>query len=154
MPDEYEASVHSERVREIPQFLRTKIEEMWNHKRHIGVVAANSIEESREEEAKDEEKDSGADSSTLGADLQKFRKFGPFETVTEPIQCGRCGLFIPSVQCGNEMCTKTKWCRVCTKVSMHLGGNVLRECLNLRKSQDGELVDGVDKLMNEVWNGS
>ena len=92
----------------------------------------------------------GFESSLIGTDGHKHRKFGPFETVTEPIQCGRCGLFMPSVQCGNEMCTKTKWCKVCTKVSMHLGGNVLRECVNLRKCQDRDLVRGVDRMMTEV----
>lgn len=138
-PENYELLVHSGKVREIPKFLRTKIEDMWKHERHIGVVAANSAQESRDDV------NDGVHSS-MGADVQKMRKFGPFETVTEPVQCGRCGLYMPSVQCGNEMCTKTKWCRVCTKVSMHLGGNVLRECLNLRKDQDRELADGVCKI--------
>jgi len=36
---------------------------------------------------------------------------------------------------------------------MHLAGNVLRECMNLRKIQDAELAGGVNKLMNDIWNG-
>lgn len=145
-PEDYNSLVHSERVREIPQFLRTRIEDMWNHNRNVGVIAASSAQESRDDEV--------ATDPSSGADEQKLRKFGPFETVTEPIQCGRCGMYMPSVQCGNEMCTKTKWCRVCTRAPMHLGGSVLRECLNLRKTQDMELVEGVDKLLHEVWNES
>mgnify|MGYP000328732430 CR=1 FL=1 len=152
LPEGFEYSVHSDRIREVPPALRTKIEEMWNHQRNIGVIAANTIQaESREDDMMERE---GFESSLIGTDGHKHRKFGPFETVTEPIQCGRCGLFMPSVQCGNEMCTKTKWCKVCTKVSMHLGGNVLRECVNLRKCQDRDLVRGVDRMMTEVWNES
>ena len=162
----YKDLVHADKIREIPQFLRTKIEKMWNHQCHIGHIAANSVKESREdvdpddndsgavtatkevEEEQQQHKDNGALESSTAEGDQKFRKFGPFETVTEPIQCGRCGLFMPSVQCGDEMCTKTKWCRVCTKVSMHLGGSVLRECMNLRKRQDGEVAKGVEKLVD------
>lgn len=156
--EHYESSVYSERVREIPQFLRSKIEDMWKQERHIGVIAANSIQElsaGEEDTTATEEKEGGVGAELAAVEeAQRLRKFGPYEIVTEPIQCGRCGLFMPSVQCGNEMCTKTKWCRVCTKVSMHLGGNVLRECLNLRKIDEKELIEGVGKMMNEVWNGS
>jgi len=59
---------------------------------------------------------------------------------------------MPSVQYGAEICTKTKWCRVCTRVSMHLFGNVLRECMHLRKSKDEGFAEVVGKLTNEVWN--
>ena len=160
---------------------------MWNYKRHIGMVAANSsgngggsssssntamVQESREEvEVKEEEKDTigggeggGGDVamesstttqpplSSLGGESSssssRHRKFGPYEAVIEPTQCGRCGLFAPSVQCGNEICTKTRWCQVCTKVSLHLTGNVLRECMNLRKSQEEKIARGLEKLMN------
>jgi len=161
-PDDYEETVHVDRVREVPRLMRTRIEDMWNQPRHIGLVAADSVADSREDEpdAKDEgggaiaaDKDNkdGADS-----EAQRARKFGPFEAVAGPTQCGRCGLFLPSLQCGTELCVKTKWCRVCTKVSMHLGGNVLRECLNMRRETGGdrELAEGVELLMKGVWNGS
>jgi hypothetical protein len=36
---------------------------------------------------------------------------------------------------------------------MHLAGNILRECMNLRKIQDAELGGSVDMLMDDVWNG-
>eukprot|EP00581_Thalassiosira_minuscula_P019399 CAMPEP_0183716440 /NCGR_PEP_ID=MMETSP0737-20130205/10363_1 /TAXON_ID=385413 /ORGANISM="Thalassiosira miniscula, Strain CCMP1093" /LENGTH=759 /DNA_ID=CAMNT_0025945717 /DNA_START=4 /DNA_END=2280 /DNA_ORIENTATION=+ len=155
-PEEMEERIHVDRVREVPAFLRTKIEEMWNHQRNIGMVAAASFvgPDSREDdnEGTSMNDDNGEkDGESVSMDLQKFRKYGPYEKVVEPTQCGRCGLFLPSVQCGDEICTKTRWCRVCTKVSMHLSGNVLRECVNLRKSEnDNEL--GMEKLlMAEVW---
>ena len=173
-PAGYAGLVHAGRVREVPHFLRTKIEDMWNYRRNIGLVAAGSAREessSAEDGAggggKDEERE-GAGSSSPSAvgsggggggggtgeeEQSRTRRFGPFEVVSEPKQCGRCGLIMPSVQCGAEMCTRTRWCRVCTKVSMHLAGNILRECMNLRKIQDAELGGGVDRLMDDVWNG-
>lgn len=152
LPEDYNELVYSERVRDLPQFTKTRIEDMWNHSRNLGMISASSaVQESRDDNDATAE---GGDSSTIvGAEAVKLRKLGPFETVTEPLQCGRCGLFMPSAQCGTEMCTKTKWCRVCTKVSMHLGGGVLRECMNLRKTQDKALVAGVDNMMAEIWGG-
>ena len=148
--DDHEQLVHAEKVREVPEFLRTRIEDMWKHQQHIGLIAANTSREARDDVSVSKVDDKG-NGVTLAADMQKLRKFGPFEVVKEPLQCGRCGLFMPSAQCGNEMCTKTKWCRVCTKVPMHMGGSVLRECLNLRKTQDKELATGgVGKLLTAV----
>lgn len=168
-PEDYGESVHEGRVRDIPTFLRTRIEDMWKYKRNIGAVAAGSAHVPGEDDAiaaapaggDAAEKDNAnanaaaaAADSTTSAEVQRVRKFGPYETVTEPRQCGRCGLFMPSVQCGTEMCTKTKWCRVCTRVSMHLGGSVLRECVNLRKCRDGEIVTaGLGRMLEDTWNG-
>lgn len=157
VPDGYDNMVRVDRIRDVPAPLRTRIEDMWNHRRNIGLCAADSYapdapagDGSRERDAankkdggtKAEEKDGQAEGSSASSSTavaaeaaKRYRKFGPFEPVAEPSQCGRCGLFLPSVQCGNEICTKTGWCKVCTKVSMHLGGSVLRECLNLRKGQ-------------------
>jgi hypothetical protein len=163
--DMMRSKVYVENIREIPKYLRTKIEDMWNYKRHIGLVAADSSaavleQESREEvEVKEEEKDGGggttggeggtsAESTPTIEQQPRHRKFGPYEAVMEPTQCGRCGLFLPSVQCGNEICTKTKWCKVCTKVSFHLTGHVLRECVNLRKNSDEELSRALEMLMS------
>ena len=153
----YAELVHAERVREIPHFLRTKIDDMWNYRRNIGLIAAGSVHEesaTEEEAAAAEESPSVGEAAAAGEFFEpRRRRFGPFEVVSEPAQCGRCGLLAPSVQCGNEICTRTRWCRVCTRVSMHLAGNVLRECMNLRKIQDAELAGGVNKLMNDIWNG-
>ena len=150
-PERYNELIHVEKVREVPKHLRTRIEDMWNQPRHIGLAAANSVQESRDERESckdDEMKKDGDDHQRAGS-----RRFGPFETVTEPIQCGRCNLFMPSVHCGNQVCTKTKWCRTCTKVSINLSGNVLRECLTLRKCQDVQLERDVEMLVAQIRNG-
>jgi hypothetical protein len=156
-PEGYGRLVHIDRVRDIPIWLRTKIEDMWKYQRNIGLVAAESIvhsvstlEESCNHRLLDEKKDGGMMEE---GEEESLRRFGPYEVVTHPIQCGRCGLLLPSVHCGNEICTRTRWCKVCTKVSMHLTGNVLRECLNLRKIQHPELIHVTRKLLQDVWDG-
>jgi hypothetical protein len=72
-PAGYAGLVHAGRVREVPHFLRTKIEDMWNYRRNIGLVAAGSAREessSAEDGAggggKDEERE-GAGSSSPSA---------------------------------------------------------------------------------------
>ena len=156
-PDRYNELIHVDRVREVPKHLRSRIEDMWNQPRHIGLAAANSVQESRDERESSMKND-GVMTSSLPEDHQRVgsRRFGPFETVTagEPVQCGRCNLFMPSVHCGNQVCTKTKWCRTCTKVSINLSGNVLRECLTLRKCQDVQLERDVEMLVGEIQNGA
>lgn len=152
-PEGYARLVHVDRVRDIPAYLRTKIEDMWKYQRNIGLVAAESILHSvsslEESNHKLDEKDGGMEER----EEEGLRRFGPYELVTHPIQCGRCGLSLPSVHCGNEICTRTRWCKVCTNVSMHLTGNVLRECLNLRKIQNPELIHCTRKLLKDVWDG-
>ncbi|KAL3805570.1 hypothetical protein HJC23_005814 [Cyclotella cryptica] len=133
-PDFYEDKVRLNWIRDIPPAMRSSIEELWSVERGIGKIAAATIRTNDERE--DAEQSNG--------------RFGPYERVTSPVQCLRCGLFAPSVQCGTELCTKTRWCRACTDVPMHMGGNVLRECLNLKKIQDKGLVDGMEMLMNDV----
>lgn len=121
--------VHVNKIRKMPSSLTTKIEDMWNVQGHIGIIVANTVEGSG-----DGDKKFGQDELPLGEEGRHRDFFGPFIPVEEsPVQCLRCGLFAPSLQCGNEMCIKTKWCKSCTKVPMHVGGNVLRECLSLRK---------------------
>ncbi len=171
-PSGYASLVHAERVREVPHFLRTRIEDMWNYRRNIGLVAAGTVREELSPEdvavvgvvpVKIDEKEglgtssivggSGTTTTTVEEEEPRTRRFGPFEVVSDSTQCGRCGLLVPSVQCGNEVCSRTRWCRVCTRVSMHLAGNMLRECINLRRVQDAEVVGGMEKLMNDIWNG-
>lgn len=152
-PDDYDTLIHTDKLRGAPACLRTKIEDMWNHKHHIGLVAYNSVLESRDEK---EDRNEDLDKKGNGAvevkseDGKTNRKFGPFVKVTEPTPCGRCSLFMPSIHCGTEICTKTRWCRACTKVSINCSGNVLREVLSLRKSQDMDLQANVDMLEAEI----
>jgi hypothetical protein len=130
-PDGYEAKVRFNWIREIPPDMRSSIEELWSVERGIGKIAAGTFKTGR-----DVEEDSNGN------------RFGPFEKVTTPVQCLRCGLYAPSVQCGDEICTKTEWCRACTDIPMHMSGNTLRECLNLKKIQDQKLVHSLEGLMN------
>ena len=128
-PDNYEAKVRVAWIRDIPPAMRSSIEELWSVERGIGKIAAGSHCDRDEVD-------------------QDNTRFGPYEKVTSPVQCLRCGLFAPSVQCGDEICTKTRWCKACTQVPMHMAGNTLRECLNMKKIQDQALVDGMETLMN------
>lgn len=66
--------------------------------------------------------------------------FGPFRLAkAEGETCDRCHLVIPSLQTGRTMCERTGWCQACTRIPAYVSGNMLRECLNLRRSQDAEV---------------
>ncbi len=63
--------------------------------------------------------------------------FGPFVPVVGKAKmCPRCGLFIPSVQTGSEVCMKTKWCQSCTMMPPYVAHDMLRECLEMRRDGD------------------
>jgi len=145
--------IHVDRVRDVPAELRAKIEDMWDVRRNIGVIAAGTVKMT--ESMKNEEM------------AMRARKFGPFvavgrgqddgEGAAGPVQCPRCGLHAPSAQTGSEICTRTGWCVSCTRVGMHLGGAVLRECVNLRRCQEdanvsGETAAEVEALLSEIWS--
>lgn len=122
LPKNIHHIVHMDKIRKIPSSLTTKIEDMWNAEGHMAIIVANTVSEG-----------DGPDEA-VGEEGRHRDFFGPFIPVEEsPVQCLRCGLFAPSLQCGSEICSKTKWCKSCTKAPMHVGGNVLRECLSLRK---------------------
>lgn len=128
-PDKYEIKVREQWIRDIPPTMRSKIEELWNVERGIGKIAADTVKATRDREE------------------EKNARYGPFEKVTSSVQCLRCALFVPSVQCGDEVCAKTQWCRSCTDVPVHMSGNTLRECLNLKKIQNQALNGGLEDLM-------
>ena len=145
--------IHVDRVRDVPTELKAKIEDMWDVRRNIGVIAAGTVKMT--ESMKNEEM------------AMRARKFGPFVKVGRgsddgdasggSVQCPRCGLHAPSAQTGSEICTRTGWCVSCTRVGMHLGGAVLRECVNLRRCQedDGmskEAAAEVEELLREIWS--
>jgi len=123
-PKNFNDIVRVDQIRKIPSFLTTKIEDMWDSQGHIGIIVANTVEGDGDEKPNE----------PVGEEGRHRDFFGPFIPIEDsPVQCLRCGLFAPSLQCGNEICSKTKWCKSCTKAPMHVGGNVLRECLSLRK---------------------
>ena len=66
-----------------------------------------------------------------GASFTDYR-FGPWRSPCEE-QCTRCQYFVPSIQCGTKICDRTGWCESCTRIPAYVTGDLLRECLNLRK---------------------
>lgn len=102
-------------LREFPKKLKGKAAELWDLKAGMSVLAAQSI---------------------LGGGMTRT-SFGPFrEAKPEGESCVRCGFLVPSVQTGKELCMKSGWCQSCARIPPHLCGNMLRECLNLRRCQD------------------
>ncbi|KAG7360140.1 Myb-like DNA-binding protein [Nitzschia inconspicua] len=129
---DYPEEIRLDLVREFPLELRGKAAELWDIKSGLSVLAAQSV---------------------LGAGMSRTAgRFGPFREAEPGDVCVRCGFLVPSVQTGNEVCTKTGWCQTCARIPPHVSGNMLRECLNLRRSQVQELrkviesweVPGVD----------
>ena len=118
--EDFRDEIRIDRLREFPANLRGKSDELWNIGRGIGVLAAQSV---------------------LGGGIARNAgRFGPFVTPSKGGEiCVRCGLLVPSVHCGREICTKTGWCVSCTRIPPHISGNLLRECLNLRRAEDQSL---------------
>jgi hypothetical protein len=130
-PQDFPDEIRIDRIREFPENLKGKSDELWEMTKGIGVLAAQSV---------------------LGGGIARNAgRFGPFRGPTDPNQgeqCARCGLMVPSVHCGTEICTKTRWCLTCTRLPPHVSGSLLRECLNLRRCQDGE-----KRKILEAWDG-
>lgn len=115
---DFPEEIRLDRMREVPEELRGKSAELWDMKAGLSVLAAQSV---------------------LGGNMSRTAgRFGPFRQATDGDICIRCGFFVPSVQTGKEICTKTGWCESCTRIPPHVGGNLLRECLNLRRCADVE----------------
>ncbi|KAL3904325.1 MAG: hypothetical protein SGILL_010113, partial [Bacillariaceae sp.] len=126
---DYPEEIRLELVRDFPQALRGKAADLWDIKSGLSVLAAQSV---------------------LGAGMSRTAgRFGPFRKAEEDDVCARCGFMVPSVQTGTEICTKTGWCQSCARIPPHVSGNMLRECLNLRRSQDHE-----KRTIIESWDMS
>ena len=132
---DFSEEIRLDRVRPYPQYLRGQSDELWDMTITMGSIAAHSNLATVEDPTDAE--------FTL-------RHFGPFfEPGSEGEQCFRCGLFVPSVQCGKSICKRSRWCFACTRVPANLSGNLLREVLNLRRSLDKER-----RPVIEGWGGS
>jgi hypothetical protein len=119
-PDE----IRLDRLRDFPEELKGKAAELWDMKSGISVLAAQSV---------------------LGGSMSRNAgRFGPFRIAGEADVCVRCGFFVPSVHTGNEVCSKTGWCQSCTRIPPHVSSNMLRECLNLRRSHDPKRRDIIE----------
>lgn len=128
---DFPEEIHLERLRRFPRNLLGKNETLWDMTAGIGILAAQSV--------------FGA--NVPSRDAVK-KRFGPFRRPDNGGEsCARCGFLVPSVQCGFEICEKTKWCESCSKIPSHLSGNLLRECLNLRRS----LNKDVDRIVTS-WS--
>ena len=116
---DFPEEIRLELIRDFPKELRGKAAELWDIKSGLSVLAAQSV---------------------LGGDRTRTAgRFGPFrEAVSGEDACARCGFMLPSVQTGSQICTKTGWCQSCARIPPHVSGNMLRECLNLRRCQNSE----------------
>ena len=126
---DFPEEIRLDRLRDFPEELRGKAAELWDMKSGISVLAAQSV---------------------LGGSMSRNAgRFGPFRAAEPGDTCVRCGFLVPSLHTGNELCTKTGWCQTCVRIPPHVSGNMLRECLNLRRSQDAkqrEIVESWEEL--------
>lgn len=72
----------------------------------------------------------------LAADTVKTNidqgQLGPFVQAYGE-SCTRCNFIVPSVQTGVLISTQTGWCESCAKVPAYVAGDMLRQCLYLRR---------------------
>ena len=128
---DFPEEIRLELIRDFPVELRGKAAELWDIKSGLSVLAAQSV---------------------LGGDRTRTAgRFGPFREAEAGVDiCVRCGFMLPSVQTGSQICTKTGWCQSCTRIPPHVCGNMLRECLNLRRCQNAEqrkIIESWDLLL-------
>lgn len=135
-PDE----VRLDRLRKFPEHLEGKSTTLWDMKSAIGVLAAQSVLGGPGNGRHESSSGSG-----VGTTLPRF---GPFrKPKDDSIElCVRCGLLVPSVHTGDEICVKTGWCQTCTRIPPNVSANLLRECLNLRRSDTKELRDIIESF--------
>ena len=131
-PEDYPGEIYLSKIKkEIPRHLLGKSAELWESTTPgtMAVIAALSV------------------LGETGSSSESEPKFGPFRPpATGGEQCTRCGLFAPSAHTGDEICSKTGWCQACTRVPQHLGSDLLRECLKLRKCPESEKVKIIDSM--------
>eukprot|EP00523_Entomoneis_sp_CCMP467_P003630 CAMPEP_0168749096 /NCGR_PEP_ID=MMETSP0724-20121128/16529_1 /TAXON_ID=265536 /ORGANISM="Amphiprora sp., Strain CCMP467" /LENGTH=547 /DNA_ID=CAMNT_0008796973 /DNA_START=211 /DNA_END=1854 /DNA_ORIENTATION=- len=135
--NDFPDQIRLDRTRKFPKHLQGKADELWDIESGIGVLSAQSV--------------LGPPGGGSNAAAKNF--FGPFRlprssSASGVESCVRCGFMVPSVQTGREICEKTGWCIACTRIPPHLSGNLLRECLNLRRCTD----DDAGREIMEKWN--
>lgn len=122
--ENFPEEIRLDRIRDFPLKLQGKAAELWDMKNGIGVLAAQSV---------------------LGGSISRnSSRFGPFRKAKDGDVCVRCGMLMPSLHTGTELCTKSGWCQSCTRIPPHICCNLLRECLNLRREQDTKVRDVVE----------
>lgn len=124
--DDFPDEIRHDRLRKFPEHLVGKAADLWDMKSAIGVLAAQSV-------------------IVAGNSMHRGNsRFGPFRSGEPGDLCIRCGLCVPSVHTGTELCTKTGWCQSCARVPPNISSNLLRECLNLKRSMDVEIRDIIE----------
>lgn len=118
-PMDFPDEIRADRLRKFPSHLAGNSVELWNMQDAIGILAAQAVL-----------------GESAGRSSSNSNRFGPFRDPKTGEPCVRCGLLVPSVQTGKTICTKTGWCHACTRIPPHIAGNLLRECINLRREQD------------------
>jgi len=61
-------------------------------------------------------------------------QFGPFVPAKGEL-CQRCNFIVPSIQTGRLISKKIGWCESCTKIPPYVVGDMLRQCLHLRRDK-------------------
>jgi len=114
---EFKDAIRLDRLRSFPEKMEGKASKLWDMHSGIGILSAQSV---------------------MGGNIGRTKNcFGPFRKASEEGEsCVRCGFLVPSLQTGDELCSKSGWCQSCTRVPPHISTNLLRECLNLRRDQD------------------
>lgn len=75
--------------------------------------------------------DASSESKTSKASKSKFQDTRFRKADTTGQQCTRCFLFLPSKQCGTDVCRVTGWCKTCTQIPTYLSRDALYYCLIL-----------------------
>ena len=114
---DYEKHIRIDRVRGIPPHLRSKSEELWDQEAALGMISSELF----------------AKELTLKSSMEVFGKMKKAEPGTI---CVRCGLLMPSVETGSEVCSSTGWCITCTRTPSYLTDNILRQCHFLLRATD------------------
>jgi Myb-like DNA-binding domain len=131
--ENFPEEIRLDRIRDFPEKLQGKAAELWEMKNGIGVLAAQSV---------------------LGGSISRnSSRFGPFRKAQDGDMCVRCGMLLPSLHTGTELCTKSGWCQSCTRIPPHICCNLLRECLNLRREQDTKLRDIIESWEEHFDHG-
>lgn len=118
--------IRTDLIRILPEHLQGKFDSLWAKDQGVPVMACETVESS-EQDAKN--------------------YFGPFVESRDGQVCVRCGFIMPSVQTGRQVCEKTGWCLPCALLPPQLSGNLLRECLSLRREKVPEMravIEGWD----------
>jgi hypothetical protein len=113
-------------LRDFPADLQGKFDTLWKKEEHLAVLAAETMQAS---------------------ELDAKSYFGPMEEARDGQACVRCGFVMPSVQTGRQVCSKSGWCLACCLLPPQLSGNLLRECLALRREGDAAL-----ETTMEAWS--